>query len=68
MNLYAETDIISENRNGRLRRVGHTERISEERTLKKVFKDIPERKRSVGKPRKKRLDDENHLKKMGVRN
>jgi hypothetical protein len=32
-----------------------------------VFKNIPERKRSVGKPRKRWLDDiENDLKQMGV--
>jgi len=42
--------------------------MSEERTVKKVFKNIPEGKRSVGKPRKRWLDDvENDLKKMGVR-
>jgi uncharacterized protein VirK/YbjX len=35
--------------------------------VKKVFKNIPERKRSVGKRRKRWLDDvENDLKKMGV--
>jgi len=44
------------------------ERIPSERTVKEVFKDIPEGKRSFGKPRKKWLDDvENDLKKMGVR-
>jgi hypothetical protein len=33
-----------------------------------VLRDISEGKRSVGKPRKRRLDDiENYLKKMGVR-
>jgi hypothetical protein len=36
--------------------------------VKKVFKDIPEGKISVRKPRKKWLDDiENYLKKGGVR-
>jgi len=35
---------------------------------KKVFKNIAEGKRSVGKPRKRRLDDiENDLKEMDVR-
>jgi hypothetical protein len=44
------------------------ERIPEERTVKEVFKNVPEGKRSVGKPRKTWLNDaENHLKKMGVR-
>jgi len=42
--------------------------MSEERTAKKVFKNIPAGKRPVGKPRKRWLDDvENDLKKMGVR-
>jgi hypothetical protein len=41
--------------------------MPEERTPKKVFKHTPERKRSIGRPRKRWLDDvENNLKKMGV--
>jgi len=36
--------------------------------VKKVLKNAPEGKRSVGKPRKRRLDHaENDLKKMGIR-
>jgi hypothetical protein len=36
--------------------------------VKKVFKDIPEGKRSFGKARKRWLEDvENDLKKVGVR-
>ena len=35
--------------------------------MKKLIKNIPEEKRSTGKPRKRWLDDtENDLKKMGV--
>jgi hypothetical protein len=42
--------------------------MPEERTVKKVFKNIPEGKRSAGKPRKRRLNDvENDLNKIGVR-
>ena len=31
--------------------------MPEEKTVKNVFKNIPERKRSVGKPKKRWLDD-----------
>ena len=66
--MYRESDIISEIWKGKVWWVGHVEKMSEERTVKKVFKNIPEGKRSVGKPRKRWLDDvENDLKKMGVR-
>jgi hypothetical protein len=42
--------------------------MSEERTVKKVFKNTLEGKSSVGKPRKRWLCDvKNDLKKMGVR-
>ena len=44
------------------------ERIAKERSVKKLFKNIPEEKRSIGKPRKRWLgDNENDLKKMGVK-
>jgi hypothetical protein len=66
--LYRESDIISEIGKGRLRRLGCVERMSEERTVKKVFKNTPEGKRSVGKPIMRWLDDvENDVKNMGVR-
>jgi hypothetical protein len=47
--VYGEPDIISEIGKGKLRWVGHMERMLEERTVKKEFKNIPEGKRSVGK-------------------
>ena len=44
------------------------ERMPEERTVKKVFENISERETSVGKPRKRWLDDaENDLKKEVIR-
>jgi hypothetical protein len=47
--------------------VGQVERMSEERTAKKVFKNIPEGKRFVGKPRNRCLYDvENDLKKINI--
>jgi hypothetical protein len=64
MDLCREPDIISETRKGRLRWLGHEERMPDERTVKKVFKTIPYGKISGGKPRKISLDDvENDLKK-----
>jgi hypothetical protein len=53
MDLYIEPDTtISEIIKGRLRWLGHVERMSEERTVKKVFMNTLEGKRSVGRPRK----------------
>jgi hypothetical protein len=44
------------------------ERIPEERIVKKVFENIPEGEKSVGKPGKRWLDDvKNDLKKKGIR-
>jgi hypothetical protein len=64
--LYRKPD-ISDIRKGRLRWLGHVERMSEEITVKKVFKDTLEGKRSVGKSRKRWLGDmERDLKKTGV--
>jgi hypothetical protein len=59
MNLYRKPDIISEIRKGKLRWLEHVEQMSKERTVKKVFRNMLEGKRSVGKPRKTWYDDEN---------
>jgi len=78
MDLYREPHIISEIREGRLRwfghvermpqeklsRFGHVERMPQERTVKEMFKTVPEGKRVVGKSRKRWLYDDE---KMGVR-
>jgi hypothetical protein len=51
--LYVEPDTtLSEIIRGRLRWLGHVERMSEERTVKKVLKNILEGKMSVGRLRK----------------
>jgi hypothetical protein len=47
LNLYSERDIISETRKGRLRWIGHVQTESEERTVKKVFKNTPHGKRML---------------------
>ena len=64
MDLYSEPYITSEIIKGRLQWLGHVARMSEGRTVKKVFKNIPEGKNCIGKPSKKWLDDvENDVKK-----
>jgi hypothetical protein len=66
MDLYREPDIISEIIKVRLRWLGHVEGIPEDRTAKNVFKNFPEGKSSVGKPRQRWLADvQNDLKNMG---
>ena len=56
INLYRESDIISEI-NKKIKMVGRAKKMSEERTVKKVFKNTLEGKSSVGKPRKRWLGD-----------
>lgn len=48
-NLYRQPDTL-EIRKGRLKCLGHVERMLEERTVTKMFNNIPEGKRPVGKP------------------
>jgi hypothetical protein len=65
---YGEPGIISEIRKGRLQWLRHIERLPEERTVKKVFKNIQEGKTWSGKPRNIWLDDVKHVpKKMGIK-
>jgi hypothetical protein len=52
MDLYRETHITSEIIKERLRWLGHVERMPEERTVKKVFKNIPEEKQIRSKDKK----------------
>jgi hypothetical protein len=65
--MYRETDVTSEIRKRSLRWLGHIERRPEKKSVKNVFKNIPEGKRFVAKSRKRQLDDtENYLKGTGV--
>ena len=65
VHLYREPDTISGIIKGRLRWLGHVERMTED---KKCLRTSHKYKRSVGKPRKRWLDeDENDLNKTGVR-
>jgi hypothetical protein len=52
MDICSETNIISGIRKAMLRRLGFVERLPDDRTGKKVLKNIQEGKSLVGKPRK----------------
>ena len=48
---YGELDIVTEIKKGRLRWLGHVERMCEERVVKRLYQNTPEGSRSVGRPR-----------------
>jgi hypothetical protein len=67
--LYGELDIVTEIKKGRLRWLGHVERMSEERVVKKLYQNIPEGSRNVGRPMLRWMDDvREDLRRMGVTN
>ena len=49
--LYGELDIVTEIKKGRLRWLGHVERMSEERGVKRLYQNTAEGSGSVGRPR-----------------
>jgi len=52
-----------------LRWLGHVERMSEERVVKKLYQNTAEGSRSVGRPRLRWMDDAREdLRRMGVTN
>jgi hypothetical protein len=51
MALYQELNIVAEINKARLRWLGHVERISEDRVIKKLYVSKPEGRRSVGRPK-----------------
>ena len=55
--LYGELDIVTEIIKGRLRWLGHVERMSEERVVKRLYQNTPEGRRSVRRPRLRWMDD-----------
>jgi hypothetical protein len=58
MALYQELDIVAEIKKARLRWLGHVERMSEDRVIKKLYmNDMKEGGRSVGRPKMRWLDD-----------
>jgi hypothetical protein len=65
--LYQEVDIVAEIKKARLRWLGHVERMSEDRVIKKLYMSKPEGRRSVGRPEMRWLDDvEEDLRKMRI--
>jgi hypothetical protein len=57
MALYQELDIVAEIKKVRLRWLGHVERMSEDRVIKKLYVSKPEGRRSVDRPKMRWLDD-----------
>jgi hypothetical protein len=67
MALYQELDTVAEIKKARLRWLGHVERMSEDRVIKKLYTSKPEGRRSVGRPKMRWLDDvEEDLRKMRI--
>jgi hypothetical protein len=67
MVLYQELDIVAEIKKVRSRWLGHVERMSEDRVIKKLYMSKPEGRRRVGRPKMQWLDDiEEDLRKMGI--
>ena len=61
--LYGELDILT------LRWLGHVERMSEERVVKRLYQNTPEGSRSVGRPRLRWMNNvREDLRRMGVTN
>jgi hypothetical protein len=68
MELYYDLYIVTEVKIMILRWLGHAERMSDDRSTKKLYSNKPEGLRLVGRPRKCWLDEvEQNLKQMGVR-
>jgi hypothetical protein len=54
--MYQELDIDAEIKKARLRWLGHVERMSEDRVVKKQNMSKPEGRRSVGRPKMRWLE------------
>ena len=67
--LYGELDMATEIKKGRLRWLGHVERMGEERVVNRLYQNTPEGSRSVRRPRLRWVDDvREDLRRMGVTN
>ena len=67
--LCGELDIVTKIKKGRFRWLGHVERMSEERVVKRLYQNTPEGSRSVGRRRLRWMDHvREDLRRMGVTN
>jgi len=67
--LYGELCIVTEIIKGRLRWLGHVERMSEERVVKRLYQNTAEGSRGVGRPGLRWMDDvREDQRRMGVTN
>jgi hypothetical protein len=65
--LYQELDIVTDIKKARLRWLGHVERMSEDRFIKKLYMSEPEGRGNVGRPKMRWLHDvEEDLRKMRI--
>jgi hypothetical protein len=65
--LYQELDTVTEIKKARLRWMGHVERMSEDRVIKKLYMSKPEGRRSVWQTKMRWLDNvEEDLRKMRI--
>jgi hypothetical protein len=51
LSLYQELNIVAEIKKARLRWLGHVERMSEDKIIKKLYMNKPEGRTSVGRPK-----------------
>jgi hypothetical protein len=67
MSLYQEFDTVADIKKARLRWLGHVERMSDDRVIKKLYMSNPEGRRSVGRLKMRWLDDvEEDLRKIRI--
>ena len=67
--LYKEPDVVKLIKIWRLEWAGHVLHASDQRTIKKIFKTVPERTRKVGRPKLKWEDCiQQDIRTLGIRN
>jgi hypothetical protein len=68
MHMFNASDIISTIKSKRIEWLGHIQRMTRERGVKRIFEDKPGGRRRAGRPRLRWVDGvENDLRTMGVK-